>query len=116
MTLLKVNWSGSRWSTCARDQVADHLGHRAIGVEPAVGGVAVVAAEQLVAAVAAEHDLHLARGHAREVQQADGERIGRLVQRGDEPRQIGADRRASPPPRSAACRTAAPPRPRPAAR
>ncbi len=72
----------------AGDQVAHHRRHAAIEVEPAIGRVPVVAAEQLVPAVAAEHHLHLARGHPREVEQAHGERVGRLVQRGDQARQV----------------------------
>ena len=59
------------------------------GVQVAV--VAVVAAEQLVAAVAADHDLDVASREARQQPRAQRERIGRLVERRDQVRQQRSD-------------------------
>jgi hypothetical protein len=61
-------------------QVPDGFGHSTVAVQPPVSGIAIVAAEQLVAAIAAEHHLHVPGSHLRQVEQADRERIGRLIQ------------------------------------
>ena len=61
------------------------------GVEVAV--VAVVAAEQLVAAIAADHHLDVLARHLREQVDADRKGIGRLVEMMDQLRQVGDQRR-----------------------
>ena len=84
-----------------RDQREERLHHapangrRNRGVAPRVqvSVVAVVAAEQLVAAVAADHDLDVLARELRDLVGAEGQRIGRLVEVVDELRQVFQERR-----------------------
>ena len=93
-----------------RRQRPDALGEQ-------VGDVGVVAAEQLVAALARERDLHVLRGELRDEVGRQRGRVGeRLVERRPRAPAGAAPRRAGARARDAASRTAPPPRARRPAR
>ena len=68
-------------------------GNAAVVGRVQIAVVAIVAAEQLIAAVAADHDLHVLSRELREQPRAQRQRIGRLIERPHQIRQVRGDLR-----------------------
>src|SRR5690606_9547440 len=76
------------------EDTASHDGRQQrIGADVTITPVSVIAAEQLIAAVAAEHDLDVPARELCQVEHADGKRVGRLVEIPDHGRKTPRERR-----------------------